>query len=250
MMFFFKTKKIVIDCFTDRPDVFNYFPIQHTSKFFPDWWKKLPNKPENLSRNMKSCLGFNNYFSKGITLSLWSDLSLIVTNIPQENRDSLGWLFSDSISTAELHSPLQFDNYLNTQKYKHLKLMSPWLVKCKEDMNWVYTQNTWLFDEPDSVIIPPGIVDFKYQSSTNINLFMNLEYLKNKKQLILESGMPIVNMIPMSDRNIEIKKHLITTQEFINIKKLSTRISFHNSYIKIKKNTKDNEKKCPFGFTK
>ena len=41
MFFFFKRKEIVLDCFTHRPDTYEYFPIEKSTKHFPQWWKDL-----------------------------------------------------------------------------------------------------------------------------------------------------------------------------------------------------------------
>ena len=43
-MFLFKKKKVVLNCYTYRPDVYSYFPIERSSKHIPEWWKKLPNQ--------------------------------------------------------------------------------------------------------------------------------------------------------------------------------------------------------------
>jgi hypothetical protein len=67
-MFLFKKKKVVLDCFTYRSDVYSYFPIQKASSAMPNWWKKMPATfcpdPTGLAEfpTMRSCSGFLSYY--------------------------------------------------------------------------------------------------------------------------------------------------------------------------------------------
>ena len=244
-MFFIKPKKIVLDCFTSRPEVYTYAPIQNSNKVFPDWWKQLPSK----TMNMKYCWGFNQFFANGVTLNLWSDMSLISGVNNATNTEEIGWGFSDRTTNITQHDSSQMGSYLDDKKYRHLKIVTPWQFKCKEDINWVFIQNTWAFDEPDSIIIPPGILEFKYQSTVNINTLVNIDFYKNKQKKIFNFGTPLVNIIPMSDRKVEIKNHLVSEQEYANIARLSSiSLSYHNKYKTTRDILEGKEKKCPFGF--
>jgi hypothetical protein len=85
MCFIIKPSVIHLDCITNRLDANEYFKIEHSSNFFPEWWKKLPLEVNNkniaaIEPTMKGCIGFNSFFNHGITIPLWSDFSFIKFN--------------------------------------------------------------------------------------------------------------------------------------------------------------------------
>lgn len=45
MLFIFKNKKIVVDTFTYRAEIFDNFAIKKSANFYPDWWKQNASKP-------------------------------------------------------------------------------------------------------------------------------------------------------------------------------------------------------------
>ena len=80
MLFIMKPSVIHLDCITNRPDVYEFFSINNSTNFLPDWWKKLPSKIDNknvphIEPTLKSCVGFNLFYKHGITIPLWSDFS-------------------------------------------------------------------------------------------------------------------------------------------------------------------------------
>jgi hypothetical protein len=187
---------------------------------------------------MKRCVGFNNFFSRGITLPLWSDLKIVV-----ENNNVVGQ-FSDRMTPIHPHTPEQRGEYL-IDDYMHLKIVAPWSVRCKEKLDWAFVQNTWCFDKPDEFIIPPGIFDFNYQSSVNVNMFImgRARY----RELQLHAGTPMVNIIPLTheNRKVKIHTHVVTEQEFRGTQ-LPGNFAFIDAYKKYKDSQVAKEKKCPF----
>ena len=246
MLFFIRSKVVHVDCFTCRNTVYQNSSIQYSSHFFPEWWKKL-DKSINLNDGlvnvdyptMKSCQGFLDYFGNSLTIPLWSDLAVRVGPI---NSNKLSWKFSDATTDCVIHPTFQRgEEYLPDKNYVHLKILSPWLLKCKDDINFSFQGAFWNFKEPESVIIPPGILNFKYQSDTNINTFFTRE--KQNKNIFFKFGQPLVQIRPYSERRLKIKTHLIDEKEFSNMH--LPRISFGKTY-KIFKNVSSS--KCPMGF--
>jgi hypothetical protein len=93
----------------------------------------------------------------------------------------------------------------------------------------MWVQNTWGFRNPGNFIIPPGIVNYKYNSTTDINMFFSFQNLQ--ENLLIKEGTPMVNIVPMDDRRVKVHVHKLsdgTTKNLIN------------KY----------ESKCPFGFGK
>ena len=248
MIFFFKPKTIQLDCFTTRPDVHDFYPVNYTNKFYPNWWKKMPKlitNPKNPwgSATLKACTGLNNFYSTGLTIPLWSDLFLDFLS-----DGNVAWQFADYTTLVNPHPPSQMEGYIDLRKYYHLKINSPWAFRCKEDVNFAWTQNTWSFDEPDNIIIPPAIIDYKYQRGVNINFFGRRT--KINSNFIIKAGQPMVNIIPLSERKLKIHTHLVDNFEYSKITSVSGSFSFHSNYPLIKQliKNKEKEKKCPLGF--
>jgi hypothetical protein len=246
MHFFRRPGVIHLDCFTDNIGAITYTKIEHSMKFIPDWWKQLDKiDPTNMhpTGTMKSCQGFLDLFRKGIVLPLWSDLSVL---LGESGTDEVFWQFADYTGSAGIHNAGQRGTYLPEEKYQHLKLTSPWLFTCKEDLHWVLHPISWCFDNPKAVIIPEGVVNFKWQYGTNVNMFF--ERKPEKQRFLFEAGQPMLQFIPMSEKEIVIHNHFIEPEEMK--KKIgATKIhKFRNHYNIGKKIRQANDSKCPFGF--
>ena len=247
MLFFFKSKTVHLDCFTYRPEVYEYYPIDYSHKFYPDWWKKLPKNytsEEFWGRNatMKTCLGFNLFYSNSITIPLWTDM-----DIKLDKGNSIELRFADQTTTGGTHSSLQSSGMLNENEYSHFKLQSPWRFTCKEEVRWTWTQTLYNFYNVGDIIIPPGIVDYKYQHGTNINMFINL--LNNKKLMSLDANQPLVNITPLSEKKVKLHTHLVDEKEFGKISLKGFSGKFINKYLNGKKiNQEKEQSKCPFHF--
>lgn len=256
-MFFFKKKKIVLNCFTNRQDVFEYAKIAHAKKFYPDWWKKIPkliNVPNTLSGKknmehliprptMKNCSGMTKCYQHGVIIPLWSDLSIFVSD---KSKNYYEYLFADLASEIQVHTAEQRGEFAAEEKYSHFKIVSPWFLTCDEEIDWVWMEPTWSDVEPDRITLLPGIMEFKYQHSTNINFLVQRE--NQNKQIILKHGRPMAQLIPLSDREIDLRLHKLTEQEFNDLSKKQKSVAFHGKYEKIKKIKKSQT--CPFGFGK
>lgn len=242
-MIFMKRKEIVLDCFTTRPDVYNYFPLQYGSKMLPDWWKKIPNSytTNGLDENptLKGCAGFIDFYTEAISIPLWTDISFKST---QSNK-LVHWLSSDQITEVQFHHMFQLGDYLsnNRSKYIHMKIVSPWLFSCKKDIKFLFSGNTWSLDNPQDIVIPTGISNFKYQSSTNINMLL---FFNNVQTFKLNAGIPLIHLFPITDKKIKLKMHLIREEEYSKISYLHNTNFFSKNYFR-RKNKIKNLKKCP-----
>lgn len=248
MMFFFKPKVIHLDCFTSNTSAYELFPIDYSHKFYPDWWKKLPKKIESEKSTkgfiltMKSCIGFTEFYQNSITIPLWTDL-LIKTD---QEKGYYDHFLSDNQTILGLHLPEQMQGLFDTNKHIHIKIISPWVFKCKEDIRFTWTQPTWNFNPIDQILIPPAIIDYKYQNGTNINFFLSPKTAK--QDTLLECGQPLVNISPMSERKIKIHNHLVTPEEMDKISWINKQISFFGTYNKRRNILNKKDSKCPFGF--
>lgn len=243
---FFKPKKIILNAYTCRSDVYENSRPEKASNFFPEWWKQTPKEfksPNQISPlpTIKRCYGFLEQFQHGFMLPMWSDFALEI--MP---NGALRWEFSDRKSEAAPHMAEQRGAYLAPEKYLHMKLVSPWTFSCAEDIHWQFIQPVWNFDQPDNLIIPSGIIEFKYQHGVNVNMFFPDRHLAGVRTI--PWGQPLYHIIPISERPIELRHHLVTVEEWMRLNDSHAGLSFSKSYVNHKKATKAIEAKgkCPF----
>lgn len=241
MLFKFPQKKIVLDCFTDRENVLRAAPVEQALRLAPEWWKVLPsvyNSSDMLANRptMKTCAGFRDYYSKAIAIPLWSDLLIQV----HQDR-SYQWQYSDRESQVQVHDTnTQAPGFL--PDYGHMKLVPPWYFKTNESVGWVWTHPAYNFKDSNDLVSLPAVVDYQYQHGTGINLMVNL---REPKQILVPQGQPMVLMVPMSDRKVEIVRHLVSTAEMERITKFHSSLTFINKFTNFKKRAEQFEK-CPF----
>jgi len=242
-MFFFPKKKIVVDCLTHNVLASELYYPDKAINFYPDWWKSLAvslKNPKNEFTDvatMKTCMGFTDYYQNSFILPLWSGLK-----IKTDNENNFRWQFSDNQSRSEPHSLEQRKGFI--ENYSHLKLESPWLFKSKSDVYFSVTQPIWNFNNSPQVIIPPALLEFKYQNTTNINMF----FPRTEGEYVFEAGDPMMAFTPCTENNVEFKTHLLDEKEFAKYKALQTETSFINKYRKIRNKYKELNK-CPFNFS-
>jgi hypothetical protein len=232
---FFKIAKssITVDAFTNNAAVFEYFKITNSNEFIPTWWKNISptiERSTNFGLKFKAptiryCDGLMNFYNKGIMLPLWSDLIL-------ETEEDGSWRYQYSANETrpiEFHDKDQLGPSFD--KFIHCKLMSPWLLEENTGLNFLYSEPTWnLLNHIHEIRVLPGMVNFKYQCSTHVNLLLP----KRKNRIELESGTPLAHLIPIEDKKIKVVHHLVSTEEF-DQKVLKT--GYHSSWIgKYKKN--------------
>lgn len=245
-MFFKKQKEIILNCYTNRADVYNFFPIVETKKNIPKWFKELPTprfkKIEDHNKanlNLKLCSGFIDYFKRGIELPLWSDLFI---RVGKKNTLDYRWDYADRFSEIETHSAEETNNNFDPLLYQHLKLTSPWLFSCDEDISFLAMEPGWHFNALGTARILPGVLNFKYQPNTNINMFIVRE--DKETDLLLSAGMPIYHFFPLTDRKITIKNHLVSNEEFRKIFEKGSPFTFIRHYEA--RTSKIKAMSCPF----
>ena len=232
-MFFIRQKKIILDCFTCDKSVFDYAQIDYANNFYPKWLKSIDKNYEDglkITSTIKKCEGLLQTYQHGFIIPLWCDLAINVEN------KNYNWQFADFKTEVEVHSSKQWDNFADPTKQGHMKIISPWQIKTKDEIYFNYTAPYWNLNLDDNFSIPSGIVNYKYQYGTNINLFINL--CQNRK-INLEFGTPIAHVIPLSEKNIELKHHLISYFEWQNI---SPKLKFNNQYNTKKRLDQNKEK--------
>jgi len=243
-MFFLRKSKIVVDSFTCHSGILELFPITPAMEYLPDWWKRMPNQYGKKLDNglfqpeptIKRCQGFIDLYKTGFVIPLWCEL-LIGT----DNHGGWAYINSDKMSIIQ-HEKEQYGNHFDDKL--HIKILNPWLLKEKTGVMFHWTGCPWN-DINNKMMVMPGIIDFKFNNAAHINVFL----AKEDMQTTVKAGTPMIHMIPLIDKEIEIRNHYVDIIEYDMMSAhAQTRISFLNNYNTKKKIIEQKESKCPFGF--
>ena len=218
---FIKKSKIHLDCFTVISDLPDMFPILHAADRIPSFWKNLPStvEHEGVQRGtMKTCPGVSELYRTGIIIQNWCDIVIDVEN-------GLKWQFGN----ADSHNTKQWGNDALKLHY-HLKLLSPWRIKEKTGINFLYT-NTFWHDDQNRMTVPNGMVEFKYQHTSSVNMLIPKNLFPAKT--IIPAGKELAQLIPLTDKSVDFKMHAVDEQEFRKL--VFPEFSLNGSYFKRKK---------------
>jgi len=250
-MFFFRRSKVVVDCFINLPPVYELFKIDHAHRFVPQGWKSLPlyneMKPNTNPASkitipvstIKRCVGLTNLFTTGFILPSWTDV-----NIEMMADGRFNIYDPMNVQKADPHPDWMWWSELY-KGYSHLKLYSPWLIREKSGINFSWQQCDWHNTERLSNFhVLSGVIDYKAQHNTHVNVFM-----KKNSSVKIQAGEPLAQMIPLTDKDVELRNHLIDDTEYNKIANSFTSkfmwFGQHRALLSAKK-----ESKCPFGFKK
>jgi len=212
MLIFSRSKKLTVDFITYDYKAYEYFPIDKSNKFIPQWWKDIPQEYENnifktkanRRNTLKRCPGFMDVFRYSYTMPLWTSCEIIVDDRVNEHGYSTVCADGSGISS---HDPSQGGKFLTSNSLIHFKFHSPWYGYStkKRDLLWNWSPAMW--NNPDllnRLMLPTAFRNFRGGTSTNIHTFMNSDV---RDVLYLEAGVPMINMTPMTDKKVDIKCH-------------------------------------------
>lgn len=239
--FWFKKKKIVLDCFTDVAAVHKLFPVDRARKFIPDWWKQIPlthqgQRPmsQTLSieePSIRMCPAINEHFMNGVIMPAFAELII--------QRDAQTGKAECMAAAATWGEPVQHNpkDMENKKDLLHWKFSTPWLFRESTGIKWHWVQPAWHQRDPLNHWMVPGFIEFKHQHTVQINMM-----IPRGKRIHFNAGDPVIQMIPLTDNQnqVEVKNHLVDASE---MEKLATyKPYFVNSYMKLRKRTTDMEK--------
>jgi len=224
MLFKFNKKKIVIDAFTSSRLAFESFKIKRSAEFIPDWYKRLKQpsiielaRDPGCIKTMKMCSGFSGLYSKGFIVPLWTDVFVCMSAYdgnPENSQISLR--FSDGIGRADFHPPDQFEGFLTPYGQQQVKIKTPWLLKTTSKVKFIMTGCPWNYPSGVPFTVLPGELEFRLNRVCNVNA--HLPYRDAYQEIMLGFGSPLAQVIPLSERDIEIRSHLISDAEFNDIR--------------------------------
>lgn len=246
--FHIRKSKIVLECVTPSAAVAKYAAIARSGKFLPEWWvdlaKNTTQNPKEYSRDMRDCVGMLDSFSNGVSIPLWSELKVIVG---ARGQGGYQFQFADQKSFAESHAESQRGAYLPDAEYQHLKIAVPWFIECAEAVDFYCAQPTWNMTNLSDYTVLPGVVNFKYQHTANINLMFPRGDVT--KEILLPLGQPMMQLMPLDNRPIEIKI-IVDAERYTKLHDLTLPLTFSDGYRRKKAIIKTQESRCPFGFSR
>lgn len=219
---FFKTKPLHVECFTKSHNISELYPIKRAFHYVPDWWKRLDKshyqthsitgKPYEFP-TMKTCGGFVELYKNGLILPLWTDIDFFV------NKENFSYHSPNHEFSIKTHNSVEHGN--NFSDYHHAKILSPWLLRETTGVGFLWVPCTWShLTAAPKVNVLPAAIDYKHQYTTHVNCFID----RTDGQFRLEAGMPLVQIVPMSDRPVKLSTHILDEVEWV---KLASRMHFH-----------------------
>ena len=109
----------------------------------------------------------------------------------------------------------------------HLKITSRWAFVEKTGVKFVWIKPDWHHKNPLAYWTVPGIIEYKYQHGVLHNLM-----IPYNTKLQIDTGTPWLQLIPLSEKPIEVKCHLVSTQELEQIMNANAQISTTGGYLK------------------
>jgi len=250
----FSRGTVTLDCYTTDPYIYASAKIESGTKFYPEWWKKLPTSNKNWqehflkdfhpsslagTNSMRSCIGFMNVYKNSFVLPMWSDLRLAVSSWEkmQIGFPGVSYQYADFSSNIETHPVSEHGNHFPEEKYQHVKLDSPWELLCDADIQWAWMPPVWHFmNELEDITIVNGVLDYFHQTTTNVNMFVKRPK-KEESFFEIPYGTPLCHIIPLTERTIKLRHHLVTQSELMQIKAnrgVKARRYFGSAYFKSK----------------
>lgn len=245
MMFWFKPKKIHVDCFTKHEKIAKANPIKKAHHFVPDWWKKLDNVVYSKNPNgmaipnatMKSCAGFIDLYRSGLIMPMWCDFLIEVHGDSYRYQIAIADAGFKTDQPVVIHQSFQNGNHYENKI--NIKIHSPWQLREKTGVKFLYTPCTWeTVKKIPKVGILNGILDFKYQHGTNVQTFFPSEV--DQYRVEIDAGMPLVQIIPLSEKRVVPHIHVIDEIEFERFKSASATHKFSGGYLDFVKKMKRN----------
>lgn len=241
MFKFCKKKPITLNFYTAHKSVYEEAQAVSGIKATPKWWRSLPNTAFNqeaghAQSTIKRCVAVSDFYARCIVIPLPCDLAAEIGPI---GSGMYRWASANVSTRIVVHPEFQRGAFLPDANYQHFKIEMPWSVTCDEDVEFAMTQPTMNFESPNTFLIPPAVVNFKYQTGVNVNMF--IPRTLDMQRLTLEAGQPMLALIPLSDREVSVKHHLVSQKELEAVERNT--VTFMGMYKRHK--SRKNGMTCP-----
>jgi hypothetical protein len=229
-MFLFKKSKLVLDLIISEENIqtYNLFPAIETRRIIPSWFKTCPKSAFDWNefapnRTVKGCPGIINYFNSGFVTPLWSDVNI------RTNPERIEWYSAkgDPNFFQYHESLMQSPGFYNNQFIVNTK--NPWVVrKTKQNIKIISVFAQYYHPKILPYTLMQGIIDT--EMNKDLNFFM--AFSKTNAAYELKAGDIFIQYIPLSDKKLVVKNHIVSKQEFMNLREEHSAISFYMSGLK------------------
>lgn len=237
MLFNFKPKPLVLDCFVseEQSHVYEYAPIKTAAHFYPEWWKSADRASidwtqANLTQSIKNCAGIQDHYQHGVIMPMWCELA-IVTN----GAGGIVSQFSDQVSSNDYQGVELRAGF--RAKQINMKITSPWRFRSTAGVYWHYLPVYWDQHQSTPWHVLPATVEFNTNHVTNCNLLVD----SAAGSSMIKHGQPLAHIVPLSERPLEVRNHLVTAGEYARLTNRARPLSFINKY-----RTQLRLDQCPF----
>jgi hypothetical protein len=208
-----RLRPITLDCFTAHSGLYHQFPVVKATEIYPSWWKSLKSTAEMPTENnpiktpmstLKVCEGLLDMYKNMVTIPMWTDLK-----IQYDEKGGFAWKSSVDDLNIGHHPTAQF-NHPDFDDLIHMKITVPWMIQEKTGVNFQLFHSDW--NSPANMFkfrIPGGILNYKYQIGANCNMWLPKIIGPSNVQIDLYAGDPLMNLLPLSERKVNIKNHLL-----------------------------------------
>ncbi len=231
MFFWKKSPKLKVRCYSASKQLMDLFPVEESRKFYPEWWENLPTYVEvGMGRKIptsKVCPGINDLFKRGFVIPMWRDHIITWSHQNLISVDAPG---SQSDELNRSHPPEQIGEAFTG--WTHAKLLNPWFFETDRVVPFLMQDCTWNRDTHQDYVIPPGVLEFKYQGAAHINTFLS-PVAQGHKEIFIPAGQPMAQLIPLEPVQLELELIEMDQKKFNSFYHYPW--TFQNVYLKTRK---------------
>jgi hypothetical protein len=258
-MFLFKRKKIVLDCFTTNERAYTLAKIDYGGDFLPQWWRDLPrtietggaylNGEPQRGSTIKGCRGFTRLYKNSIIIPFWENMLF------ETWGGDYKWTCTQTKKLIDIHPDALMAGFVDPKKFQHIKLLSPWRLKTNRFVEFQFSDPVWNRQNIVDYTILPGILDFKYNHGSHVNIMVNMK--PEGSRFHIRVGEPVACLTPLTDDRVEIKNHLVSEKEICRqaphpdepLANKITKYKYWKEFLDNKEKLEE-KSKCPFGYKK
>jgi len=232
-----RLRPITLDAYTEHAGVYYQNPIVKSTQTYPEWWKSLKSHCGVATESspivtpmatIKVCEGLLDMYKNMFTIPLWTDII-----IKYDEQGNFAWKSSADDTKIGHHPPAQFEHE-EFADLIHMKITVPWQLQEKSGVNFQLFNSDW--NKPSDMFkfrIPGGVLNYKYQCGANCNIWLPK---KVDADISLYAGEPLINLLPLTERKVILKTHLVESKEMKEMaNKFAYSSKFHGRYRIMKK---------------
>ena len=234
MFFDFFNKSIELTAYTNQPAYSRNAAPTYKKYEAPSFLKKLvtvkrPVKDAGIlvpSTDVRTCPGIKEFLTSGIQIKAWEDFIIKVWP-----NGTYTWYFAELSPSKSMGThPREQWGDLYPQNRINVKLNSPWSFKSNKPAKFLMMEShysTSKFRE-NNIWVPPGIIDFSKQRSTNIH--MMFEIREEPYEVTFKMGEPLITIFPLTQSDINFSVKTVSTEELHMMNDLP--FTFNSRYYK------------------